>query len=143
MFNIEQFSDLVGDIYDAALDPALWPGVFMRACNFVGASAAALATHDIVRRSTAVFYNWGFAPGYEKIYAESCCKINPFFPTAIFFDLETVFAPVPMVAAGLEAASWRSVALLVVTHRRLSPRRRPHMYIFVATTASTSLNWHR
>jgi DNA-binding CsgD family transcriptional regulator len=95
MSDIEQFSNLVGDIYDAALDPALWPGVFMGACNFIGASAASLASHDMVQRGTTVFYNWGFAPGYEKIYVESCCKINPFFPTAIFFDLETVFAPVP------------------------------------------------
>jgi DNA-binding CsgD family transcriptional regulator len=95
MSDIEQFSGLVGDIYDAALDPALWPDVFMGACNFIGASAASLASHDMVQRGTTVFYNWGFAPGYEKIYVESCCKINPFFPTAIFFDLEAVFAPVP------------------------------------------------
>jgi DNA-binding CsgD family transcriptional regulator len=47
MSDIEQFSGLVGDIYDAALDPALWPGVFMRACKFIGASAATLASHDI------------------------------------------------------------------------------------------------
>jgi DNA-binding CsgD family transcriptional regulator len=95
MSDIEQFSGLVGDIYDAALDPALWPDVFMRACDFIGASAATLASHDMVKRGTTVFYNWGITPGYEKTYVESCCKINPFFPTAIFFDLETVFAPVP------------------------------------------------
>jgi DNA-binding CsgD family transcriptional regulator len=95
MSDIEQFSNLVGDIYDAALDPALWPGVFIGACNFIGASAATLASHDMIQRGTTVFYNWGFAPGYEKTYAESCCRINPFFPTAIFFDLETVHAPVP------------------------------------------------
>ena len=95
MADMEQFSDLIGDIYDASLDPALWPGVFMRACNFIGASAAALLSHDMVRRGTTVFYNWGFTPGYEKVYVESSCKINPFFPTALFFDLETVHAPVP------------------------------------------------
>jgi DNA-binding CsgD family transcriptional regulator len=54
-----------------------------------------LASHDMVQRGTTVFYNWGIAPGYEKIYIESCCRINPFFPTAIFFDLESVHAPVP------------------------------------------------
>ena len=95
MSDMEQFSDLIGDIYDASLDPALWPGVFMRACNFIGASAATLASHDMIRRGVTVFYNWGTTPGYEEIYVESSCKINPFFPTAIFFDLETVFAPVP------------------------------------------------
>jgi DNA-binding CsgD family transcriptional regulator len=95
MSDMEQFSGLIGDIYDASLNPALWPGVFMRACDFIGASAASLASHDMVRRGVTVFYNWGFTPGYEEIYVESSSKINPFFPTAIFFDLETVFAPVP------------------------------------------------
>ena len=95
MSDLEQFSNLVGDIYDAALDPALWPGVFVGACNFIGASAASLVSHDMIQRGTTVFYNWGFTPGYVKTYVESGCKINPFFPTAIFFDLETVHAPVP------------------------------------------------
>ena len=94
MADLEQFSELIGDIYDASLDPGLWPDVFTKACNFIGASAAALLSHDVVQRQTTVFYNWGFTPGYAKISVESCCKINPFFPTAIFFDLETVHAPV-------------------------------------------------
>jgi DNA-binding CsgD family transcriptional regulator len=95
MSDLEQFSELIGDIYDASLDPSLWPGVFTEACNFIGASAAALLSHDIVQRRTTVFYNWGFTPGYEKTYVESGCKIDPFFPTPIFFDLESVHAPIP------------------------------------------------
>ncbi|MBR0799932.1 helix-turn-helix transcriptional regulator [Bradyrhizobium jicamae] len=95
MSDLERFSKLVGGIYDASLDPALWPDVFMEACKFIGASAATLASHHMVARGTTVFYNWGITPGYEKIYLERCGKINPFFPTAIFFDLETVHAPVP------------------------------------------------
>jgi DNA-binding CsgD family transcriptional regulator len=95
MSEMEQFSSLIGDIYDASLDPALWPDVFESACSFVGASAATLASHDMVRRSTNVFYYWGIASGYEQIYRERSCKINPFYPTAIFFDVETVHAPVP------------------------------------------------
>lgn len=79
MSDIEQFSDLVGNIYDAALDPALWPRVFMGACNYIGASAATLASHHMVQRGTTVFYNWGITPDYEKIYIERCVKINPFF----------------------------------------------------------------
>ena len=96
MSDIEQFSELIGDIYDASLDPGLWSRVFKNACEFIGASAATLASHDMVHRGATVFYNWGFAPGYEEIYIErSYGKINPFFPTTIFFDLETVHAPVP------------------------------------------------
>ena len=96
MSDLEQFSELIGDIYDASLDPGLWPSVLINASNFIGASAATLASHDMVHRGATIFYNWGFAPGYEEIYVErSYGKINPFFPTTIFFDLETVHAPVP------------------------------------------------
>jgi len=33
MAEIEQFSRLLGDIYDASLDPALWPEAFAKACG--------------------------------------------------------------------------------------------------------------
>jgi hypothetical protein len=38
----EQLPDLIGDIYDAALDPSLWSEVVGKAARFVGGSAAAI-----------------------------------------------------------------------------------------------------
>ena len=35
-----QFSHLIGDIYDAALDPSLWSDVLCDVRDFVGGSAA-------------------------------------------------------------------------------------------------------
>ena len=42
MSELEEFSALVGDIYEASLDPTLWPGVFSRWAP--GAEAAAVFT---------------------------------------------------------------------------------------------------
>jgi len=34
--------DLIGAIYDAPLDPTLWPGVLKKLAEFVGGSAASI-----------------------------------------------------------------------------------------------------
>lgn len=48
-----QVADLIGDIYDAALDPSLWPRVLRRTMTLAdGASAAILAPH--FRRAAAI-----------------------------------------------------------------------------------------
>jgi len=39
-FALDQFQRLIGDIYDAALDPSRWNAVLMRAQSFVGGPAA-------------------------------------------------------------------------------------------------------
>jgi hypothetical protein len=36
----ERISRLIGDIYDAALEPELWPGALEGICGFVGGSMA-------------------------------------------------------------------------------------------------------
>ena len=93
--DIEQFSELIGDIYDASLDPASWSAVLEKACRFIGARTAHVASHDVCPTATKVFYSWGTDSHYRQLYIDQYCKINPFFPTAIFFDVEEVHVPVP------------------------------------------------
>ena len=38
----QRLSDLIGVIYDAAIDPSLWEGAIERAAYFIGGSGAAL-----------------------------------------------------------------------------------------------------
>ena len=47
----ERLSALIGDIYDTALDPALWISVLDKAARFVGGTAASLYSKDIVRKT--------------------------------------------------------------------------------------------
>ena len=50
MHGSEQLSTLIGDIYDAAIDPALWIDVLGKTKNFIGGHAAALAWKDVVAK---------------------------------------------------------------------------------------------
>ena len=88
-------SALIGEIYDASLDPALWPTVCESACAFIGASAAGLMWQDTLRKAAHVHFAWGIDPKYTQIYSEKYCKLNPIFPTMLFFDVEDVWNIVP------------------------------------------------
>jgi DNA-binding CsgD family transcriptional regulator len=95
MLEIESFSELVGDIYDASLDPALWPSVCETACAFVGASGAGLIWQDTLRKAAHLYFSFGVEPRFLENYKETYCKLNPAFPTLLFFDVEEVHSVVP------------------------------------------------
>ena len=91
MCEAEQLSQVIGDIYDASLDPALWPVAIESICGYVGAASASLHSQDSISRATDALFWWGdpsSAPHYFKIYLEKYGKINPIFPGVIFFDVE-------------------------------------------------------
>jgi DNA-binding CsgD family transcriptional regulator len=69
---------LIGDIYDAALDPSRWPAVLLKARDFIGGSAATLFSKDARNKSGMVFYNGGDVdPRYTKLYFEKYVKFDP------------------------------------------------------------------
>jgi hypothetical protein len=55
----EALSELVGRIYDAALDQALWPVVLTEAFEFVGGCGAALFSKDAVSQQGRLYYAVG------------------------------------------------------------------------------------
>jgi hypothetical protein len=59
MIEAEQVPLLIGDIYDAALDAAMWPRALERIYRFVGGSGAGLHVRDCARRTGQVFYEVG------------------------------------------------------------------------------------
>jgi DNA-binding CsgD family transcriptional regulator len=73
----EQVSQLVGGIYDAALDPTLWTDVLEKTCNFVVGVAAALQSHDALQQSACFYFTWNDNPEYTKSYVEKYVRINP------------------------------------------------------------------
>ena len=83
MGELEQVPSLIGDIYDAALDPALWPRVLHTTCDFVGGCAASLWRNraELSQHSSSLsahfYYSWGTDPHYTKLYQEKYIKINP------------------------------------------------------------------
>jgi DNA-binding CsgD family transcriptional regulator len=77
MSEAEQLSALIGTIYDAALDPALWPDVLPRSAQFVGGPAAALFSKDAAAKNGDVVYDCGIDPYYRQLYFEKYIKLDP------------------------------------------------------------------
>ena len=53
---MDQFSRLVGDIYDASLDPDRWRPAPLGVCKFVNAGFGILVTEDAVSSKAHVHY---------------------------------------------------------------------------------------
>ena len=91
MSEAEELSRVVGYIYDASLDPTLWPAAIESICRYVGAASAGLHSQDAISRATDALFWWGresSAPHYFEAYLEKYGKINPIFSGVIFFDIE-------------------------------------------------------
>ena len=73
-----ELSALIGDIYDAALDPALWSDVLGRTKRFVGGHAASLLWKDAVAKRGDTYYDDGDVdPVYRRLYFEKYIKLDP------------------------------------------------------------------
>ena len=65
--SLEDLSNTVEAIYDAAMDQALWPGALQRMANLLGANCAAVALDDGGRRLPA-YYCVGYSPEMIEAY---------------------------------------------------------------------------
>src|SRR3954470_14926180 len=81
----QDLNRLIGDIYDATLDPALWTGVVGKIVAHVGGQAGGLALQDSVRKNVNVFYEVGFDPQAIQVYLETYSQFDP-LATAPIFD---------------------------------------------------------
>lgn len=91
MREAEELSKVIGDIYDASLDPGLWPAAIESICHYTGTASAGLHSQDTISRATDALFWWGkasSAPQYFQAYVDTYGRINPIFPGVIFFDVE-------------------------------------------------------
>jgi DNA-binding CsgD family transcriptional regulator len=86
----ELLSKLIGDIYDTTLDPSLWVGALENAARFIGGSAASVVAKDTTRRSMQIFYQYGTAPLYQKLYLEKYVKMDPSTNCQLFAEVGDV-----------------------------------------------------
>ena len=79
----EKLSKLIGEIYDAALRPELWPGALEGVCGFVGGSMANISCLDVAAKTAKMFFEWGNDPHYTQLYIEKYSRLNELFPAAL------------------------------------------------------------
>src|SRR5437762_8041917 len=70
MDDTELVSHLIGDVYDAALDPDRWPVVLERMCGFMPGSMAMLFSVDVASKFPRRQLSWGMDPHYFSLYME-------------------------------------------------------------------------
>ena len=89
----ELLSGLIGDIYDAALDPSLWTDVVGKAGQFVGGLGATLFSKDAVNRSGNVYYeSGGISDAFRRLYFDKYAKLDPATTCQFFAELEQPIA---------------------------------------------------
>ena len=79
--------ELIGEIYDAALDPSLWGGVVGKAGHFVGGRAAAIFSKSPIAGTGSVYYESGIDPYYRELYFEKYVKLDPATTGHYFADI--------------------------------------------------------
>ena len=81
-----RLSAVIGNIYDAALDPAVWTTAVCEARDFVGGIAASIFAKDVAQTTLTVFHDDGnIAPDFVRSYLDSYMALDP-ANTAHFFS---------------------------------------------------------
>jgi DNA-binding CsgD family transcriptional regulator len=74
---LEEYSAIVGQIYDASLDVSAWAQTLEATCRFVGASKAALAAIAPNERRYQLELHVGYEPGWIDLYHRKYAVLNP------------------------------------------------------------------
>ena len=90
-------SELIGLVYDAALDPALWPRALEQTSLFVGGSSGALFWHDAAREQSAALHMFNEDPHYTRLYFDKYLPLNPCFPAGAFIEAGVVWGSTDLV----------------------------------------------
>jgi DNA-binding CsgD family transcriptional regulator/PAS domain-containing protein len=98
MEQAEDLSRLVGEIYDAALDPSAWHDVLGKVAHFVGGQGAALLAGDMVSKANHVFYTNGIRPDFLQLYVERYAALDPTMINFFFFDVGEVISTTDFIA---------------------------------------------
>jgi DNA-binding CsgD family transcriptional regulator len=72
-----RLSALIGDVYDAALDPALWIDVLTKTADFVGGPAASLVSKDAASKTGEFAFQAGLDPKYVRLYFDKYIRLDP------------------------------------------------------------------
>ena len=85
------FLDLIGDIYDCAIEPSLWPRTLERLAGLVDGAEAAITLHDTARPSFAIQMEWNINREFAGVMQEHLPQ-NPFPIAAWYADVGEPFS---------------------------------------------------
>jgi DNA-binding CsgD family transcriptional regulator len=87
-----ELSTVIADIYDAAMESALWQQALASICAYVGGHSGVLYWHDAATLRSEALHLFNEDPHYTRLYFEKYLPMNPMFPAATFIDEGVVVA---------------------------------------------------
>src|ERR1700751_2851884 len=89
MHEPERLSALIGDIYDASLDPTLWADALAKTRAFIGGWQISLSSKDAARERGGSHVAEGDQdPYYGQLFFEKYIKLDPFTTTQFVVEIE-------------------------------------------------------
>jgi len=73
----KKISDLIQEVYDAALEPSRWNDAVVGINDFVGGQACGIFSKDSISKSGVTHYYCGADPDYIRLYSETYAKFDP------------------------------------------------------------------
>jgi DNA-binding CsgD family transcriptional regulator len=74
---LDDYSKLVGEIYESSLDVSAWPATMEAACRFVGTPMGALGTYSVLEKRFELQILSGYEPPWVDLYREKYGAMNP------------------------------------------------------------------
>jgi DNA-binding CsgD family transcriptional regulator len=74
---MENFSASIAEVYDAVLDPTLWPRALKKAARFVGGSSAVLFSKNTFDKSGNLVFAVGLDEQFKALYSERYITFDP------------------------------------------------------------------
>jgi DNA-binding CsgD family transcriptional regulator len=90
MVDPELLSQLIGNIYDAALDSSLWVDVLEQATQFIGGTAAGIYWKDITVQGE-LHYVYNVEPSSVDAYFNKYIRFDPSLTAQFFFEVEEIY----------------------------------------------------
>jgi DNA-binding CsgD family transcriptional regulator len=88
MDDAQFFSALVGAVYDASLEPGLWPSVLSKVAEYTPGISASLFAKDVHNKNFELHYDsGGIDPYYAQLYRVKYSKFDPFTTMHYFADV--------------------------------------------------------
>jgi DNA-binding CsgD family transcriptional regulator/PAS domain-containing protein len=85
--------DLVGDIYDCAIEPSMWPNAMERLARTLDFPAAVVSVQDPTQHRVQLFATWGITQAFTDDMMRGLA-INPFFTAGWFLDVDEAYSTV-------------------------------------------------
>ncbi len=80
--------DIVGDIYDCAVEPDRWPQTLARISQHVGLRSAGIVLKNPSKRDFKIKYGWGGDEQWRARYRETYFALNPAMTAGWFTDID-------------------------------------------------------